>query len=107
MCRWMAWSGQPVIVEELLFQPVHGLIDQSLHSRLGVETTNGDGFGLGWYGAGEGPGVYRNVAPAWGDANLRELAAHLESPCSSRTCARRRARRSRRPTAIRSGTAGG
>ena len=80
MCRWMAWSGQPVIVEELLFKPVHGLIDQSLHSRLGVETTNGDGFGLGWYGAGEGPGVYRNVAPAWGDANLRELAAHIESP---------------------------
>ena len=79
MCRWMAWSGQPVIVEELLFKPPHGLIDQSLHSRLGVETTNGDGFGLGWYGAGEGPGVYRNVAPAWGDANLRELAAHIES----------------------------
>jgi predicted glutamine amidotransferase len=80
MCRWMAWSGQPVVVEELLFQPLHGLIDQSLHSRLGVETTNGDGFGLGWYGAGEGPGVYRSVAPAWGDANLRELAAHIESP---------------------------
>src|SRR5215218_6917670 len=80
MCRWMAWSGQPVVVEELLFQPLHGLIDQSLHSRLGAETTNGDGFGLGWYGTGEGPGVYRSVAPAWGDANLRELAAHIESP---------------------------
>jgi predicted glutamine amidotransferase len=79
MCRWMAWSGQPVIVEELLFQPEHGLVDQSLHSRMGVETTNGDGFGLGWYGAGEGPGTYRCVAPAWGDANLRELAAHIES----------------------------
>ena len=80
MCRWMAWSGQPVIVEELLFKPPHGLIDQSLHSRMGVETTNGDGFGLGWYGAGEGPGMYKSVAPAWGDANLRELAAHIESP---------------------------
>jgi predicted glutamine amidotransferase len=80
MCRWMAWSGQPVIVEELLFQPKHGLIDQSLHSRMGAETTNGDGFGLGWYGAGEGPAVYHSVSPAWGDANLRELAAHVESP---------------------------
>jgi predicted glutamine amidotransferase len=79
MCRWMAWSGQPVIVEELLFQPVHGLIDQSLHSRMGVETTNGDGFGLGWYGPGAGPGMYKSVAPAWGDANLRELAAQIES----------------------------
>jgi predicted glutamine amidotransferase len=80
MCRWMAWHGQPVLVDELLFKSEHGLIDQSLRSRLGVEPTNGDGFGLGWYGAGEGPGVYRNIAPAWGDANLRELAAHIESP---------------------------
>ena len=79
MCRWMAWSGQPVIIEELLFEPVHGLIDQSLHSRMGAETTNGDGFGLGWYGAGEGPATYHSVAPAWGDANLRDLAAHIES----------------------------
>jgi predicted glutamine amidotransferase len=80
MCRWMAWSGQPLIIDELLFKPPHGLVDQSLHSRLGVETTNGDGFGLGWYGAGEEPAVYRSVAPAWGDENLRELAAHVESP---------------------------
>ena len=80
MCRWMAWHGQPVLIEELLFKPQHGLIDQSLHSRLGVETTNGDGFGLGWYGAGEGPAVYHSIAPAWGDDNLRELAGHVESP---------------------------
>jgi predicted glutamine amidotransferase len=79
MCRWMAWSGQPLLVEELLFKPKHSLIDQSLHSRLGVETTNGDGFGLGWYGRGDGPGIYRSVSPAWGDENLRELAAHVES----------------------------
>ena len=79
MCRWMGWSGQPVVVEELLFKPKHGLVDQSLHSRMGVETTNGDGFGLGWYGQGDGPGVYHSVAPAWGDANLRELASHIES----------------------------
>ena len=80
MCRWMAWSGQPVLMEELLFKTQHGLIDQSLHSRLGVETTNGDGFGMGWYGAGEGPAMYHSVSPAWGDPNLRELAAHIETP---------------------------
>jgi predicted glutamine amidotransferase len=80
MCRWMAWSGQPVLMEELLFKTQHGLIDQSLHSRMGAETTNGDGFGVGWYGAGEGPAMYHSVAPAWGDANLRELAAHVETP---------------------------
>jgi predicted glutamine amidotransferase len=80
MCRWMAWLGQPVLVEELLFNTQHGIVDQSLHSRLGAEPTNGDGFGLGWYGSGEGPGLYHSVSPAWGDANLRELAAHMESP---------------------------
>ena len=76
----MAWLGQPVLIEELLFNTEHGIVDQSLHSRMGAEPTNGDGFGLGWYGAGDGPAVYRSVSPAWSDANLRELAAHIESP---------------------------
>jgi predicted glutamine amidotransferase len=49
---------------------------------MGAETTNGDGFGIGWYVAGmEGaPGRYRSVEPAWNDANLRDLARHIESP---------------------------
>ena len=76
----MAWLGQPVLIEELLFNSPHGIVDQSLHARMGAEPTNGDGFGLGWYGMGEGPAVYRSVAPAWADPNLRELAAHIESP---------------------------
>jgi hypothetical protein len=104
MCRWMGWLGQAVEIDELLFKTQHGIVDQSLHSRMGAETTNGDGFGLGWYGVGDGPGVYHSVAPAWGNANLRELAAQIESPLS---CGRRSARRSRRPTATRSATAAG
>ena len=80
MCRWMAWLGQPVLIDELLFKAQHGIVDQSLHARMGAEPTNGDGFGVGWYGIGDGPGVYRSVSPAWGDPNLRELASHLESP---------------------------
>ncbi len=80
MCRWMAWFGQPVLIEELLFKTPHGIVDQSLHSRMGAETTNGDGFGMGWYGTGDRPAIYRSVAPAWNDANLRELAGHVESP---------------------------
>ena len=75
----MAWLGQPVLIEELLFNTDHGIVDQSLHARLGAEPTNGDGFGLGWYGTGEGPARYRSVSPAWADPNLRELAAHIES----------------------------
>jgi predicted glutamine amidotransferase len=81
MCRWNAYFGQPLLMEELLFEMDHGLIDQSLHSRMGVETTNGDGFGLGWYAVGKDrPCRYRSITPAWSDVNLRELAAHVESP---------------------------
>jgi predicted glutamine amidotransferase len=80
VCRWMAWLGQPVLIEELLFKTEHGIVDQSLHARMGAEPTNGDGFGLGWYGSGTGPGLYCSVSPAWADANLRECASHTESP---------------------------
>ncbi len=80
MCRWLAYSGSPISIETLLYKPEHSLIDQSLHSQLGAETTNGDGFGIGWYGAAETPGVFHSVEPAWNDRNLRDLAAHIESP---------------------------
>jgi predicted glutamine amidotransferase len=52
MCIWMAYFGDPILAEELLFKPQHSIIDQSLHSRLGATTTNG--VGIGWYGEGVG-----------------------------------------------------
>jgi hypothetical protein len=51
MCRWLAYTGSPILLTNMLYTPVHSLIDQSLHSKLGAETTNGDGFGIGWYDA--------------------------------------------------------
>jgi predicted glutamine amidotransferase len=80
MCRWLAYTGSPVVLTEVLYTPVHSLIDQSLHSRLGAETTNGDGFGIGWYDNGPVPGVFRSIEPAWNDQNLHELAGHIRSP---------------------------
>ena len=79
MCRWLAYSGAPILLSEALYAPAHSLIDQSLHSRLGAETTNGDGFGVGWYGAPDDPGVFHSTAPAWNDENLHELADHVSS----------------------------
>jgi len=67
------------VIEELLYKPKHSLIDQSLHSQLGAETTNGDGFGIGWYGVGDTPGVFHSTEPAWNDRNLRDLTAHVET----------------------------
>ena len=80
MCRWLAYSGSPILLEELLYKPAYSLIDQSMHARLGATTTNGDGFGVGWYTSGTTPGVFRAVGPAWSDRNLRELAGHVASP---------------------------
>jgi predicted glutamine amidotransferase len=79
MCRWLAYSGPPVLIEELLYKPKNSLVVQSLHSRLGAELTNGDGFGLGWYGERDTPGVFHSADPAWNDRNLRELAGHISS----------------------------
>jgi predicted glutamine amidotransferase len=80
MCRWLAYSGSPIRLEELLLKRDRSLIDQSLHAREGATTTNGDGFGVGWYEDGEPPRVYRSTHPAWNDRNLRELAAGISSP---------------------------
>lgn len=80
MCRWMAYSGGRIPLEDLLFLPKHNLIDQSLLAKSRETPTNGDGFGVGWYGSREQPGVYRSVRPAWNDFNLRDLAANIESP---------------------------
>src|SRR3954453_2702196 len=80
MCRWLAYTGSPLLVEDLLYTTENSLIVQSLHSQLGAEPTNGDGFGLGWYdGHGEKPGQYRSTEPAWNDRNLRELSGHIRS----------------------------
>jgi glutamine amidotransferase len=76
----MAYSGDPILVEDLLFRPKHSLIDQSLHSRLGATTTNGDGFGIGWYGDGPAPALFKSVDPAWNDQNLREIASQVRTP---------------------------
>jgi predicted glutamine amidotransferase len=82
MCRWNAYVGQPLVMGELLYRTRHGLIDESLHSRMGAETTNGDGFGVGWYGIDDrtAPARYRSVNPAWNDLNMRELADHIKTP---------------------------
>lgn len=79
MCRWLAYSGSSVLLRDALYTPAHSLIDQSLHSTLGAEATNGDGFGIGWYDAALTPGMFKSIEPAWNDQNLRELAGHVSS----------------------------
>lgn len=79
MCRWIAYRGQPIPLEYYVTRPSHSLIAQSMHALEATASLNGDGFGLGWYGEHDEPGLYRELRPAWSDENLRHLCRHLRS----------------------------
>ncbi|MBS1659273.1 MAG: class II glutamine amidotransferase [Bacteroidetes bacterium] len=80
MCRWLAYTGSPLLLEDLIIKPKDNLIHQSLHARAPRTPTNGDGFGIGWYDKHPLPGLFRSIRPAWNDLNLLDLASHIESP---------------------------
>tara|TARA_R110002072_G_scaffold123048_19_gene258141 strand:+ start:2081 stop:2893 length:813 start_codon:yes stop_codon:yes gene_type:complete len=79
MCRWIAYSGTPIFMEDLISKPDHSLIAQSISARKAKVAINGDGFGLGWYGDRAKPGLYHEVLPAWNDRNLASLAEQVRS----------------------------
>lgn len=79
MCRWLAYYGNPIRPETLLYDAENSLVEQSRHDRLAGGFPNADGFGLAWYGDRDVPGQYRSIAPAWADRNLRELAGQIQS----------------------------
>ncbi|WP_439500269.1 class II glutamine amidotransferase [Bosea sp. (in: a-proteobacteria)] len=79
MCRFLAYSGVPVFLEDFIASPCHSLIHQSLHAEECKSGTNGDGFGVGWYGDKPEPGQYREVRPAWSDENLLSIARLVRS----------------------------
>lgn len=79
MCRWLSYIGEPIFMEELISKPDNALVRQSLRARQAVTTTNGDGFGIAWYDQRAEPGLFRDVLPAWNDANLLTIAHHVRS----------------------------
>lgn len=79
MCRWAAYLGEPVFLEDIVAAPCHSLIAQSHHALEAKTATNGDGFGIAWYGDRAEPGRYRDVLPAWSDCNLRSLCRQIRS----------------------------
>ncbi len=80
MCRWAAYRGDPLYLEELVSSPAHSLIEQSHCATRAKTATNGDGFGIAWYGDRPDPGRYRDILPAWSDCNLRSIARQIRSP---------------------------
>jgi len=79
MCRWLAYFGKPIYMDEVIFEQQNSLIHQSMSARMSHVTTNGDGFGIGWYGEREVPGTFRDILPAWNDANLHTITHHVKS----------------------------
>jgi len=79
MCRWMAYAGDEIYLENLLFLQKNSLISQSLKATKSNFVTNGDGFGVAWYGDRKSPGLFKDVLPAWNDENLKDLSKHIKS----------------------------
>jgi len=83
MCRFVAYLGAPILVEEIITKPHNSLIHQSYSAQESEMTVNGDGFGMGWYNKAirEQPALYRSVSPAWRDQNLLYNASFIKTPC--------------------------
>jgi predicted glutamine amidotransferase len=79
MCRWAAYIGQAIFLDEIISRPGHSLIHQSHCATKCHTAINADGFGLAWYGERAEPGLYRDVMPAWSDPNLKSLTAQVKS----------------------------
>lgn len=76
MCRHLAYAGPQASLRELLIDPPYGLYRQAWAPRMQRHgTVNADGFGIGWYAAGDPvPARYRRAIPIWGDPSLPDLA---------------------------------
>ena len=76
MCRHLAYVGPETSLRELLIDPPYGLYRQAWAPRMQRHgTVNADGFGIGWYAAGDPvPARYRRGVPIWGDSSLPDVA---------------------------------
>jgi glutamine amidotransferase len=61
MCRWIAYLGGPVLLEDFGSLPRQSLVAQSHQARESHSGVNGDGFGLGWCGERGRPGIFRDA----------------------------------------------
>ncbi|AWW36346.1 MULTISPECIES: ergothioneine biosynthesis protein EgtC [Streptomyces] len=81
MCRHLAYVGPEEPLGRLLVGPPHGLYRQSwAPRRQRYGTVNADGFGVGWYAAGDPvPARYRRAGPIWADLSFADLARVVRS----------------------------
>ena len=80
MCRWAAWIGSAVFLQDIISEPQNSLIVQSQFASETKTAINGDGFGVAWYAHRDTPGLFRDVNPAWSDSNLPSIASQIRAP---------------------------
>jgi predicted glutamine amidotransferase len=83
MCRFAAYIGRPLLINDVMSRPKVSLIKQSTSATETDVTLNGDGFGIGWYTpeVSENPAVFVSPLPAWNDTNLKNMSHQIKSPC--------------------------
>ncbi len=76
MCRHLAYLGPPTTLGSVIVDPPHGLYKQAWAPRFQRPgAVNADGFGVGWYPAGDAePTRYRQAVPIWADQSFADLA---------------------------------
>lgn len=81
MCRFLAYSGRPVLLCDLIYKPANSLIKQSIKAKESHYPHNGDGFGIAWYNQelDNEPGIFTSCRPAWNDLNLYSLSKKIKS----------------------------
>lgn len=83
MCRYVAYLGDPLLLSAILYEPANGLIHQASEAMESRTRINADGFGIGWYNPDISiePAVFKDLTPAWNNANLRSLSTTTTSHC--------------------------
>ncbi len=81
MCRFLVYSGEPILLHDILYGPAHSIVKQSYSAHDGEDRVNADGFGVGWYvpEISPMPAVFRSPQPAWTSGALRSISTLTRS----------------------------
>lgn len=81
MCRLLAYLGEPMKTEPLVFAGSHSLYQQSWAPReLLSGSVNADGYGVAWYTDGH-PARIADTRPIWHAHDLRNTLGAISSGC--------------------------
>lgn len=85
MCRVLSYLGDPIVVEELLYEPDNSFIKQSYNPKQMSHLLNLAGFGLiAWDKASHDPTlpyIYKTSRLPFYDENLKNLATKIKPSC--------------------------